>query len=193
MASNAIAVAAPPESAATNRASSAQDAEIHRDPVELALLLDEILRRLDEMGGFLESAGLGGREVGELNSELRRLRGGEIERHLDPVLIGLIRLYDSIACRAAAFRQAPRSLLCAEQILEHLEGVAAELARLLAEYGVAPFHDPGDRFEPNLQRTLRLEPTQDPALVGRVAIRVRPGFRRGEKIIRKERVVVFSN
>lgn len=57
MASNAIAVAAPPELAATNRASSAQDAEIHRDPVELALLLDEILRRFDEWAGSSRTAG----------------------------------------------------------------------------------------------------------------------------------------
>lgn len=188
----AMEAAAPPEPGAAAPREPRIAAETPNDPEEVSRLVEEILRRLDELerraGGQA-----GGRQAGELAAALRLWRRHGSLRLLDPVLIGLIRIYDGVACRGAAWREAPFGELCAAQLLEHWDALGHELQGLLEFYEVTPYRGVGDRFEPETQLLVRLEPTEDPGRVGRIAARLRPGFLHEKRIIRRERVAVFSN
>lgn len=75
---------------------------------------------------------------------------------------------------------------------EALQSVRDELLELLARRGVEPIPVHGDEFDASVMRAVRRRPTSDADLHGRVAQRLRQGFRFDGRIIRHEQVTVWG-
>jgi molecular chaperone GrpE (heat shock protein) len=102
-----------------------------------------------------------------------------------------VRLHDDLGKTLTALARLPAEESTPQRFLSTLEGFGDDVELLLGQHGVERFEHPGDTFEPRRQTALRTEATDDPVLVGTVAVRLRPGFAQGETLLQKERVAVY--
>lgn len=70
-------------------------------------------------------------------------------------------------------------------------GVVERLEAGLAEVGVRAVRPDGDRFDPSVHEAGGTEPTDDPALVGRIAETEVPGFTDRGQSLRAPIVIVY--
>lgn len=73
-----------------------------------------------------------------------------------------------------------------------LDGFADDLDIVLRTHGVATYQEPADRFAPGRQTAVRMVPAPEAGLEGTIFERLSPGFERGEDILFRERVRVYS-
>ena len=73
-----------------------------------------------------------------------------------------------------------------------LDGVRAELETVLSDLGIELVVVDGSRFDRSHQEAVQRIPTSDPSKAGRIAHRLAPGFRIGDRVIIPERVAVFA-
>lgn len=131
-------------------------------------------------------------QVERLHAELQQHREGVLERATRPLLNAVIRMHDDLGKAAAALRARPPEEVTPERTFRLVDGFREDLELLLSQHGVEPFDPPGDVFDPRLHTALRTVATADPALAGRIAERLRPGFSHGEALLQKARVAVFT-
>jgi len=131
-------------------------------------------------------------QVERLHAELQQHREGVLERATRPLLNAVIRMHDDLGKAAAALRARPPGEVTPERTFRLVDGFREDLELLLSQHGVEPFDPPGDVFDPRLHTALRTVATADPALAGRIAERLRPGFSHGEALLQKARVAVFT-
>lgn len=131
-------------------------------------------------------------QVERLHAELQQHRDGLLERATRPLLHAVIRMHDDLGKAAAALRARPLEEVTPESTFRLVDGFREDLELLLSQHGVEPFDPPGDVFDPRLHTALRTVATADPALAGRIAERLRPGFSHGEALLQKARVAVFA-
>lgn len=131
-------------------------------------------------------------QITKLHDELQAYRNDLILRPVRQVLQGLIRLHDDLGKVVASLRQKPSEELTPERFFQQFEGFQDDVELLLNQNGTQRFEITGDEFNAHRQTALRTVPTEDPALVGRIAERLRPGFEQGETLLQKERVTVYA-
>lgn len=129
--------------------------------------------------------------VDRLHTENERLRRGEFDRMLDPIIRDLVALTDSCLRNADAWLARPAT--SPADLHRVLGDVASDISLVLERHGVETFLPaPGEPFDRKQQRAARTEPTQQPELNGRIARSLRPGYRSGARTIRFAEVVVLS-
>jgi molecular chaperone GrpE (heat shock protein) len=104
----------------------------------------------------------------------------------------VLRLHDDLGRTLEGLRRREDLELTPERFFTAFEQFREELELILGQHGVAPFRNPADAFDPGRQRAVSTVPTDDPARVGWIAGRRRPGFERGGEVLCKERVVVYA-
>jgi molecular chaperone GrpE len=127
--------------------------------------------------------------VDRLHAELQEYKQDLLLGVLRPVFVDLIQLHDDIGKIVAA--QAEPSEESA-RLLDLMGGFQQGIEDILYRQGVEPFTHDDDAFDPRQQRAFSTVPTDDPGQVKRVAVRVRRGFRAGDKVIRPEIVSVYA-
>jgi len=131
-------------------------------------------------------------QITRLHEELQSYKSDLIGRLQQPFIRGLVRLHDDLGKTVAALTRRPSEEQTPQRFFNALDGFAEDLELLLGQHGIEGFENPGESFDPRRQTALRTEPTRDPAKVGTVAGRLRPGFEQGEKLLQKERVAVYA-
>jgi molecular chaperone GrpE len=131
-------------------------------------------------------------QVERLHAEVQQHREGLLERTTRPLLNAVIRMHDDLGKAAASLRARPPGEITPERTFRLVDGFREDLELLLSQHGVEPFDPPGDVFDPRLHTALRTVDTHDPALAGRIAERLRPGFSHGDALLQKARVAVFT-
>ena len=81
--------------------------------------------------------------------------------------------------------------LAIKHIVEARDADRLEIENLLAVFGVEPFENPGDRFDPSCQKCIKRAPCDQSRLDQKLAQRLLPGYRRHGQIIRQEGVAVY--
>lgn len=163
--------------------------EIPPEPGELALLGEEILRRLDEIAALFRESH---QHKDDHLLRLQLLCSSEAERRAVMVLRDVTRLHDTVGRTVAAFRGLPPEELAAEKVLKQLAGLEDDIEMLLDQHEVSIFREDGDTLVPQRQLASRIELTDDPSRIGLIAARLRPGFLYREQPLVKERVAVFA-
>lgn len=115
-------------------------------------------------------------------------------KEIETVLLGVIGLIDRFEIQIDDMaRQAcghpERAHTWKEQIAWR-RGDVLELDALLRGQGVTGFRVVGDRFRIRYQNCVDRIPTADADAAGKVVKRLRKGYRRGERVIRRELVAV---
>ena len=104
----------------------------------------------------------------------------------------MIRVHDDLGKVVASLRARPVEEITPERTFRVLDGFREDLELLLAHHGVEPFEPIDDVFDPRLHTALRLAHTAAPERAGRIAACLRPGFSRGDALLQKARVAVFT-
>ena len=131
-------------------------------------------------------------QIDKLHEEVQAFRNDLVLRTVRQVLQGLIRLHDDMGKVLASLREHPTEELTSERLFQQIEGFQDDVELLLGQHGVERFEATVEEFDPRRQTALRTVPAGDPAQVGRIAERLRPGFEQGETLLQKERVAVFA-
>lgn len=131
-------------------------------------------------------------QVERLHAEVQQHRDGLLERATRPLLNAMIRMHDNLGKAATALRARPPGEITPERAVHLVDGFREDVELLLSQHGVEPFDPPGDVFDPRLHTAVRTVATDNPALAGRIAERLRPGFTRGEALLQRARVAVFT-
>ena len=130
-------------------------------------------------------------QIARLHEELQVYRSDLVAKPARQLVQGLIRMHDDLGKMAAALRQKPAEELTPERFFQQFADFRDDLELLLGQNGVERFQAPGDVFDPRRQTAIRMVATDDPARVGQIAERLRPGFEQGEALLQKERVAVY--
>ena len=126
-----------------------------------------------------------------LHGELETYRRGQQERVTDPLLFSLIKLRDGFSKRQRAWRAKDPEEVSKARLLEILEDCVDDVDLALEHHGVTAFEEPTDELSPKRQTVVRTVPCEDER-VGRLAERLGPGFEKGERLLSKERVMVYA-
>jgi molecular chaperone GrpE len=129
-------------------------------------------------------------QIDRLHEELQAHRSDALSKPLRQLLLGLVRLHDDLGRTAAALQERPADELTPERFFRHLADFQDDVELLLGQNGVERFEAPGEAFDPHRQTAVKTVPAE-PALTGRIALRLRPGFDQGDKLLQKERVAVY--
>lgn len=130
-------------------------------------------------------------QITRLHEELQGYKSDLVSKPARQLVQGLIRMHDDLGKMAAALRQKPAEELTPERFFQQFADFQDDLELLLGQNGVERFQTPGDVFDPRRQTAIRMVPADDPARVGQIAERLRPGFEQGEALLQKERVAVY--
>ena len=141
------------------------------------------------------------RVLTEMHDRCRTLSERFHEREvLDPVFLCLIGILDRCdqetrrieeQMKKASTRHSWARVAIVGYLLQARNADRLEVGNLLANHGVVAFEHPDERFDPAFQRCTKRVETSRVDHHQRIAERVRPGYRRGDKIIRPECVSVY--
>lgn len=161
------------------------EADILREELAAAReQLEEAQRQSEEMQDrFL-------RARADLENYRRRAEGDRErarEAGLDMALLTVMEVYDDLL----------RALQVAEtgdpaSIVPGVRQVSEGLERRLEALGIARVGEVGDDFDPDVHEALSTVPTDNPEQQGRIAEVFQAGFRKGERLVRPARVLVYQ-
>jgi molecular chaperone GrpE (heat shock protein) len=159
------------------------------------VLLAQALERLeDAVRTRLAEADRSGSVIDRLEAEVRRLRQRDDERRLEPVIKGIISLFDQVAQIASSVRSRRDELRDAERGLAGtilaLEQQVLELLQGLGATAYAP--EPASPFDGKRQEVLSTVATEDPEQHLRIESVLRRGFEFAGRVCRPAAVQVFT-
>lgn len=167
----------------------------------IASKLDECLAKQLEMAQAIRSRDANDETVKKLQQGYQALVEQFHEREvLQPMFLQLIAVADR--CRqkitkletllekpGAIKDKAKREL--ARYLVSARRADLTELENILANFGVVPFEHPDETFDRSVQFCMVRTVAERPGLTGKIAQRLRPGYRRNAQVIRPESVAVY--
>jgi molecular chaperone GrpE (heat shock protein) len=129
--------------------------------------------------------------VAKLQDEIEAYRRGAADRLLLPLITEVVRLRTDVSRMLDAVRREPTEKATPERLANVVAEFCSDLDLLLDHGGVTLFVEAGDTFNPHRQVAQRTDPAPEPALVGKIAERLRQGFEYAGRVIEKERVAVY--
>jgi len=149
----------------------------------LVARLDEHLAADAERAAHRESV------IDRLHAENQTLRSGELERALEPILRGVLRVYDEIGRSTA--RLVGLAPIDATAVSVELDGLAQEVEMVLQTHGFERIDVAvGEPFVARLHRAVSSVETGDAEADATVERVVRIGFQSVDRILRPSEVVV---
>jgi molecular chaperone GrpE (heat shock protein) len=177
--------AANADAALPTRAEAEQPAELP-PPALLIERLDALQTELVELKAlFLQqnkANDLNRIAFDRLHKEMQDYKDNFLARAQEPMYRALIALDDDIGKTLQQEREITRD------DCQHLRN---EVEEILARQDVEPFVCEAQTFDPALQKAVRTEPTTDAGKHRQIALRLRRGFKLGERILRSEYVSIF--
>jgi len=162
-----------------------------------------ILDRLDTLAEAVADRNDLEAAVTELSQRCRELQESSLERDvLHPILRSLINVADHLTEELMRNDKARESYttrghyIVADELARASEGFKSTIThvqRTLATYGVQPFQNPGLDFDSDTQELVALVPCPQLAVPRHIAKRIRPGYRREQRVLRPELVHVYAN
>lgn len=109
------------------------------------------------------------------------------EAGLDSAILPVLTVFDDLSrALAVADEEDPG------KILPGVQSVLMALERNLDTLGIQRLGEVGDRFDPDLHEALTAVPTDDEERKGTIAEVFQAGFKRGDRLVRPARVLVFQ-
>lgn len=109
------------------------------------------------------------------------------EAGLDSAILPVLTVFDDLSrALAVADEEDPG------KILPGVQSVLTALERNLDTLGIQRLGEVGDRFDPDLHEALTAVPTDEEERKGTIAEVFQAGFKRGDRLVRPARVLVFQ-
>lgn len=109
------------------------------------------------------------------------------EAGIDSAILTVLNAYDDLGRALSAGVDEPSKLI------PGLESVLSSVRRNLETLGIKEVGAVGEPFDPDEHEALTAVPTDDPDLSGTIAEVYQTGFRKGERLVRPARVVVYQS
>jgi molecular chaperone GrpE len=175
--------------------------EILIDINNLSIAVTSLGKRFDYFEKSIEKSKVTTEALASLSLEIRKLQENFHDREvLLPMFQSLISIADRDREQIARVKKhkeqsedsfKPPAEQAFNFMLKAREADITEIHAALARFGVEPFTEDGDTFNPSRQKVIQRIETQDKELSQKIAKRLHPGYIRGEQIIRREYVSVY--
>lgn len=129
--------------------------------------------------------------IDKLHAELQRYKGDLLAHLVQPVLYDLIGFYDDLG-QVWSHYQAHEAKLSPKESLKQIKRFQQFVLDILEKHNIWLYVNETATFDPKTQQAKHITKTQDPSLDRQVRESLRPGFRRGQHVMRPEVVDVFS-
>ena len=153
---------------------------------------DKLVRTSAETGERIGVLAAKSAMLENASAQLARQNDRFYETHvIDPLVRSALPMYDLVesSCAQLSGRENDEASL---QWFKLLEALLAMLEEFFAAYGIEPFrHEPGARFDEQLMRPLRELPVSDKERHLTVQESCQSGFRKENRVIRHERVIIY--
>jgi molecular chaperone GrpE (heat shock protein) len=180
---------------------SPEEDDLATQVADIHAALSEIGNKLGKLESHIDRLGRDEKVLTSLHEERRQYVEDHHNKHfVEPFLQTLIGIADRCRDTAKQRRRPPgqsgsegqRRMKIAIQrgIAEQREADRIDVENLLSTFGVDPFEHHGKKFNASMQKCLRRVGTDQSQLNLTIAERHRPGYRRGERVIRHELVSV---
>lgn len=130
-------------------------------------------------------------QIAVMQKELEAHRQGLVERLLNPLVDGIIRIHDDTSRLMAQVDGKDTERWNHDRFLKWIHGFQSDLEEILENSGIHTFEEPVTTYEPTRQHAVRTQGTDDANAHRQIVERICPGFERLGRIIRKEQVVVY--
>lgn len=163
---------------------------------ETQILRDELSKAHVELAASKRATAEAHERFLRARADLENLRKRSIadterarEAGVDTAVLPVLRVFDDLgrAITAAEHAGEPGA------ILPGVQAVRETLERELEALDIRPVGAAGDAFDPSLHEALSIVPLRPGAQAGVIAEVFEVGFRRGDRLIRPARVVVYSD
>ena len=154
-----------------------------------------MIEQLDRIELSISSALDQRNTIGRLHEQLQEYRAGLIEKSIDPIVLGMIRVDDHIGDRLGVLedQNEESGAGAGSGAVSELESIRQEIREVLKLYGIVVYINESDRFDPRNQIAVEMIPAPGPADVGLIVARRRSGFHyeNDSKVMRPEQVSVY--
>ena len=163
---------------------------------EVDILRSELARTQEQLGEAQREAAEYRDRFLRSRAELetfRRRAAGDVERAreagLDSAVLAVLTVFDDLgrALQAAETTDDPAT------IVPGVRAVRESLERSLENLDIRPVGEKGEPFDPNQHEALTAVPLADGAEPGTIADVFQAGFRRGDRLVRPARVLVYKD
>lgn len=148
---------------------------------------DRLVCEMNGLQGTVAALAASNHALENASTELSRLNDQFYEQNVvEPLTRSIFPIYDMVQSVTEESDGAPTDSL------NLLAAILVGIEDFLGTYAIEPFrHDVGARFDPELMRALQDVPTDDPALDMTLSRSCKCGFRKGDRILRPEPVLVY--
>jgi molecular chaperone GrpE len=163
---------------------------------EVDILRSELTRTQEQLGEAQREAAEYRDRFLRSRAELetfRRRVSGDVERAreagLDSAVLAVLSVFDDLgrALQAAETTDDPAT------IVPGVRAFKESLERNLENLDIRPIGEPGEPFDPNQHEALTAVPLVEGAEAGTIADVFQAGFKRGDRLVRPARVVVYKD
>ena len=128
----------------------------------------------------------------KLYEDKKRYENDVIATITDPILIDIIHVIEEIRAQIAKLpdEATPENY---EKLKRKFGDIPQRLEDVLYEYDVEPYEVSGDVPDLKQQKVVQAIDTEDSALTGKVAARLNCGYKKGNKVIKSERINVYKS
>ncbi len=166
------------------------DGECNPEDDELFVILDEIQahdqlveqmirNQIEKKDGMID----------KLHKELEFYKQGEADRFADQLMKEMIKIRKDMARIILSEKWEDMTF---EDIQREYEYIYEDLTDLLERQGIDPYQtEPGEAFSASIHQA-KIEKTEDPSLDKKIKESLEEGYRKGDKILQPEKVVVYQ-
>ena len=157
----------------------------------LAASVGELGARLEAIGAGLEKriseAAVRNELFDKLYADMEKYRNDIYAKLLKPFVLEAISILED-------YRKVVGRIdtLTPEQLAKYLRNIPEDIVTLLENNGVDLYTEKDDAFNRRTQQIIKTIPTDDPALDGKVATRVKPGYEWNGTLLRQEKVEIYK-
>lgn len=165
-----------------------QEASVPEMLTEVLLNSQELCSMVDGM--LRDQIAVKDAQIDRLHKELQFYKDDQSARYVDQVMKAIIKVRKDLLKRIHS-EQWPE--LSGEQLRREYSYILDDVTDLLEQQNIDPYHtEPLEPFQPSIHQVARMEATEDAALDKRVKCSVSEGYKKGEKVLIAERVVLYQ-
>ncbi|MFA6186472.1 MAG: nucleotide exchange factor GrpE [Phycisphaerae bacterium] len=174
----------------------------HEPPNDLTAKIAEIGSKLDLLIPEVKELKASEAVIAELSARHKELNEQFYEREvLSPILFCLIAIADRCHQQIKELQKVlgkhaqsknELGIAAIKYLIDARKGDLVEIENILAKYSVESFKNSDQKFDPVSQKYIDTSPCEQAEQNGLIAQKLLPGYKRYEKVIRKECVVVYT-
>lgn len=128
----------------------------------------------------------------KLYEDKKRYENDIVASVTDPIILEIIRVIEEIRAQIAKIPYEANQENY-DKLVKRLKDIPQRLEDVLYECDVEPYEVAGDEPDTKQQKIVQAVETKDPELAGKIAARLTCGYKKGNRVIKSERINVYKS